>query len=137
MNRLFRIALFSMLVVFSQSVIGKESIKLVFIGPTIGNETVLAAEGLEAWSKMLKSSDVVADPSLSKDRLADSYTVDHHIGHGNSTVDINEYRYIPSSSESPGFVYFVNVRGGWASWIGTWYKLQNGADHQLKEMLGI
>lgn len=137
MSHLCKIAVFSILMAFSQSVLAKDEIKLVFVGPTIGNATVLESEGLDAWSRMFESSEVVENPSLPSDRLMDSYTVDHHVGHGSTTVAINEFRYVPSTEESPGFVYFVNVRGGWASSIGMWFKLRDGADQELKGMLGL
>lgn len=137
MSHIHKITTFLILAISSQLVVAKDSIKVVFVGPSIGTETVLVSEDLKAWSRMLESSQQVEDPSLEYDRLTDSYTVDHHVGHGDTTVAINEYRYVPSRNESPGFVFFANVRGGWASSVGMWFRLEDGADQEMKVFLGL
>jgi len=135
MNRLRKIVVLAALAVLSQSTFAKETIKLVFISSGT-YETVADVRVRIAWSEMLQSSEEILRPSIPFDRLALSYTVDHHVGSGSSTVAINEFRYIPSTADSPGYVYFANVRGGWASTVGSWRKLKDGADREVKELLG-
>jgi len=136
MNCVPKLAVLAALAVLSQSAIAKESIKLVFVGTGLHEETIDEIRIIVAWSEMLQSAEAILRPSLPDNRLALSYTVDHHVGMGNSTVAINEYRYIPSTAESPGYVYFVNVRGGWSSTVGSWLKLRDGADREIKQFLG-
>lgn len=136
MTHFRKLVVLTSLTVLSQFAVAKESIKLVFVGTGLHEKTITDVKVIVAWSEMLRSAEPILRPSIQFDRLTLSYTVDHHVGSGDSTVAINEFRYIPSTAESPGYVYFVNVRGGWSSTVGSWLKLKGGTDQELKEYLG-
>ena len=117
-----------------QSAWSKEIIKVALSG-TLGASLVETAAGIDAWQTLKANRTPVEKPDLPYRSFVLSFTVDEHIGQDGQTVAVNEYRYIPSTLSSPGYLFLANVRGGWSSAVGSWFQLSDGADQALKLLI--
>lgn len=128
------ILLSALLTVIALPANAKSIIRVEFNG-SLGAPVLATAPDIDAWRVMKESPTVVPKPDLPDRAFLLSYTVDEHVGHEGQTVAVNEYRYIPSTPTTRGYLFFANVRGGWSSAVGTWFQLGELADSRIKEII--
>lgn len=114
----------------------KELVRIAVIGPDLVDNAHTSATGdLAAWRELHYEAVDRPEAQLSSREWILSYTFDAHVGHGGQTIAVNEYRYFPLDSGAPGYLYYANVRGGWSSAVGMWFRLDQESDAILRSIL--